>query len=220
MVAREDLIRLSGALLPSGAVLLGLYGLHSAWAAILAYHFGIVSFALILDGRRLGDPPDDSEGVSAQGRLALRWILPLTILCALSGVAFYLLWSWMVRPGTSLSLWLAHRGMEGWSWWLFVPYYGLLHPVLEEWHWSRIGAGVSSRIGVLDAIFAGYHLLVLATLVRWPWLVLIFVILLCSSAFWRDMYGARRTRFVPLLTHGVADLSIVIAASLLLRAVR
>jgi len=213
-------VRIVGALWPSVAVLLGLYGLHSAWAAVLLYHFGIVAFALVLRRRRSSDPTDETIPLSELGRRTLRWMLPVTIMCALSGVAFYLLWDWIVQPGVSLSSWLGERGMSGWSWWLFVPYFGLLHPVLEELHWSRLVAGLPSQVGLFDALFAGYHLLVLASLVRWPWLLLIFVILVCSSVFWRQMYRSRETRFVPLLTHGAADLSIVIAASLLVLAGR
>jgi hypothetical protein len=56
---------------------------------------------------------------------------------------------------------------------------------------------------------------VLATLVRWQWLPLVFVALMGSSVVWRWMYRHRELRWIPLLSHGVADLGIVIVASLL-----
>ena len=215
-------VRLAGALLPSCAVLLGLYGLGSAWAAVLLYHFGIVAFAILTRGRcGAGNAASHTAAGSTDQRASWRrWLVPAVLMGALAGPSLYLLWPWLEQSGVTLTSWLAERGMQGWTWRAFALYYGLVHPVLEEWHWEQIGVGLSAGPHITDVFFAGYHVLVLATLIRWPWLILVFCVLLSASVFWRWMYRSRETRYVPVLSHGVADLSIILAASLLLLAGR
>lgn len=204
-------IRVAGALLPTGAVLFGLHGLHHAWVAILVYHLGIVAFALLLRGRRLTTRnPGGASDLRLEPSRAV--LVGFAVLCALTGAVLYILWDAMVSPGQSLVRWLAQQGLWGPGWWLFVPYFALVHPVLEEWHWSRIEEGTPLRVGILDLLFGAYHVLVLASLVRWPWLVLLFAVLTAVRVQWRSWYRSRRTRWLPLLTHGLADLSVIVAA--------
>ena len=57
------------------------------------------------------------------------------------------------------------------------PYFGLVHPVLERVHWSPL----RERTPFAHPIFAGYHLLVLSSLLSVSWLLISFALLTTAS---------------------------------------
>ena len=61
--------------------------------------------------------------------------------------------------------------------------------------------------------FAGYHMLVLMSLLKSVWLGVGFVVLVGASACWTVLED-QRGRFVPYVTHAAADTSIILAAFL------
>lgn len=80
---------------------------------------------------------------------------------------------------------LVGLGLEGWGWLAFVAYYSLVTPWLEElfwrgWYPTVVGQGIMA-----DLLFAGYHLLVVALFIGWPWVVLCFAVLTATAFVWR-----------------------------------
>jgi len=69
----------------------------------------------------------------------------------------------------------------------------------------------------MDFAFAGYHMAVLCTLIRLPWLPVVFVILVVSSVGWRWLHARYGGMAIPVITHATADCSVVLAAHWLLR---
>ena len=82
-----------------------------------------------------------------------------------------------------------------------IPYFGLVHPLLEQMHWRPLRESTAWS----HPIFAGYHMLVLSSLLSWPWLLLCFVVLLTGSLFWRQVVRATSSLTVPVLSHVIAD---------------
>lgn len=166
-------------------------GFHNAWLAILAYHLQILlwsrgSFPAL---RR---PRADRSA----------WLLVPT---AMTGLAVYFVLPLVTRM--DLARWLAEYRLTGVSFAVMVFYYGLVHPLLEQSHWTPL----REQTPLAHVAFAGYHMLVLYSLLPVPWLAACFVILTGASFAWQQM--ARRTGGIalPVVSHVLADFGMVVA---------
>jgi membrane protease YdiL (CAAX protease family) len=79
---------------------------------------------------------------------------------------------------------------------------------MEQIHWLPL----CQRTGLAPVAFAGYHLLVLVSIVGPGWMLLAFIGLIAVSIFWRWLYQTTGNLSAPLLSHALADLGIVLAA--------
>ncbi|WP_372807347.1 type II CAAX prenyl endopeptidase Rce1 family protein [Pontiella sp.] len=191
-------------LIPYVAVLVGMYGFRSAWAALLLYHAGIVACRV---GRR-------TPNLFAGFKNPLT--LPGVLVCAMAAPVVYFLWPWLAAREGILPEWLAHYGLTGWSWRLLIPYFSIVHPILEELHWQGMAPERSTGLCSQDLLFAGYHVLVLLQLIHWPWLFMVFGVLVGSSVFWRWAAGRFGGLGLGILTHAAADAGVVVAVHRLL----
>jgi hypothetical protein len=188
---RSDLILALKVLAPYFAVIVFWCWLGNAWLAILAYHAQILLWSRGTMAR-LGRP----------GRDPLAWLL---VPSALAGPALYFLLPYITR--TDLAIWLRAHGLAGWSLVLMVAYFGLVHPFLEQLHWSPLREATP----VAHLLFAGYHVLVLYTLLSVPWLAVCFAVLSTASVVWQRMERGGGLG-LPIASHVLADLGIVLAA--------
>ena len=104
--------------------------------------------------------------------------------------------------------WLAAHGLSGAGLVCMIPYFGIVHPVLEQAHWNAL----RNRTPWAHGCFAGYHLLVLHALLPSPWLGLVFALLVTVSFIWYRLARRFAGAFVPCCMHIAADLGIVLAA--------
>jgi membrane protease YdiL (CAAX protease family) len=196
------------AAVPYAAVAIGLYAARSAWATILLYHVGIVLVLAATDWRR-------RLGLARSG-----WrggVAALTAAGAVGGgVALYVLWPYIDATPQGLGRALSDFGLTGAGWLTFAIYYSTVHPFLEELFWRGDRAEGSGAPNWRDAAFAGYHVPVLRFFIGPAWIVISFVVLLLAAWLWR--LAARRFGGlgVPLLSHAIADVSIITAATLLI----
>ncbi len=167
-------------------------GLSNGWLAILAYHAQILLWA-----QRTG------PGI---WRPIPRRLLPLVLPSALAGPLLYVLLPTLT--GSSLPAWLADHRLSGASLVAMIPYFGLVHPVLEQLHWAPLRA----RTPWSHPVFAGYHLLVLGPLLPAPWLVAGFALLTAVSFLWHELSRSGNGLSAPTLSHGLADLGVVVVA--------
>ena len=201
-------MKLLAALVPYIAVLIGMFAFHNAWLTILLYHLGVVAF---LTYRK-------PEGLRRRMWAGIKspMLLPGMLVCAMAAPVVYFMWPSFAVSESILPEWLAHYGLTGWAWLLLIPYFSLIHPIMEEVHWRGISPGRFVGICWQDLVFAGYHVLVLFQLIRWPWLILVFGILVGSSIFWRwtaDRFGG----YAPaILTHAAADAGVMVGVIFLL----
>lgn len=199
----------------------GLYVLDSVWAAILLYHAGIIAGLILMRSRGLG------TALRSGWRGEVLWI---TCLVGAAGGGFvYELWPIVKLDGLVLRDALARLGLAGKAWWAFVAYFVTIHPVLEELFWRealvhRVSGGRDDPPGSglrrptwLDALFAGYHVLVLSLFLQPVWVVVSFVVLLTVGWLWRLAAVRWRGLGVPVLSHAVADASIMGAVVALTR---
>ena len=182
-------------LAPYIAVILFWCLLNNGWLAILAYH------AQILYWQR--------QSPRERGSLRLSRHCLLVLPFALTGLVAYL--SLPRIPGVDLHLWLEAHHLSRATMLLMIPYFGLLHPPLEQLHWSPL----RDRTPLAHLLFAGYHVIVLYSLLPMVWLLAVFVGLACASCLWQAMEKRSGGLLTPILAHALADFGIVVAAVLL-----
>jgi len=194
---------------PYIAVYVGLCALKNAWIAIVLYHFGMALF-LIADGKG-----------KLFKSLASGWnwtaVAGSAAVCAVVGPAVFVLWQYMQLEGICLKTSLMSFGLYGVSWWLFVIYFSTVHPLLEELYWRGYLKADYKYLSWSDFAFAGYHILVLVWFIRLPWLAVSFVVLSTAACGWRYIVHKFGGLGIPLLSHIVADISIIAAISVLIR---
>ena len=179
-------------LAPYFAVLVFWVGLSNAWLTIAAYHAQIL-FWWWREGTRPWKP-------------IARWQLLLALPTVATGPLTYFLLPLFLK--VSLSSWLTAHHLTGVPFLLMIPYYGIVHPILEQIHWDPLRQATPWAHGA----FAAYHMLVLVSLLRAPWLILCFVILGAASLSWHEMSRRGAGLLTPMLSHILADFGMVVAA--------
>lgn len=164
----------------------------NAWLAILAYHAQIL----------LWNWPDLRKVHLPQERRDLFLALPTV----LAGPVLYALLP--IITNTELSAWLDTYHLSGPALVLMIPYFGVVHPMLEQIHWHPL----RETFAWSHPLFAGYHMIVLWSLVSLPWLIVCFFVLMGASIFWRLMCHRTRSLTVAVVSHTLADLGVVVAA--------
>lgn len=170
-------------------------GRSNAWLAILAYHAQVLFWA------RTSGPPGHGTWRPIPWRL-----LPLVLPAALAGPLLYVLLPTIAGDG--LPAWLADHRLSGALLAAMIPYFGLVHPVLEQLHWAPLRA----RTAWAHLVFAGYHMLVLSSLLPTSWLVACFALLTSVSALWHELSRRSDGLSAAILSHALADLGVVAAA--------
>lgn len=144
---------LSLRLVPYLTVAAGLYLFHSAWAALLGYHVGILLvFALTGSWRRLERFKPSGSG---------DWALGLALPSLLAGLWVYTRWASLDTRHLA-PVFLASLGLNGDSWPWFIAYFALINPWLEELYWRGLLGSPSPLPVPDDAWFSAYHLLILS----------------------------------------------------------
>ena len=184
------------ALAPWMAVLVCWCVFRSGWLAILAYH------AQVLAWHFAGRPQVERR---SPGRRLL-----LALPCLLGGPLAFVLFPYLCR--VPLLEWLSAYGVSGTGFLLMIPYFGLLHPSIEQLHWRDIWA--REGLGWYGwVLFSGYHALVLHSLFSWPWLIVCFVLLIAVAGFWSWLHRLPGGFWIAVASHVLADLGIIVAAA-------
>jgi len=194
--------------IPYAAVAVGLFALESAWAAMLLYHAGIV--AVWIAAGRKPRPRALLEGFRA----------PLAIPLAFAGLAVGPI-VWLAWPSAaldpSIAALLARFGLAGWPLAAFAVYAAIVNAPLEELFWRGALRDDARRPAPVDALFAGYHVLVLALVVAWPVAAAAGIALFAAAWIWRVVSLRCGGLAVPYASHLAADLAVIGAAWALLR---
>ena len=164
----------------------------NGWLAILAYHLQIILWA------RRPLPSMTLPGT----RQILLFALPFLA----AGPLFYFLLP-RVTCG-DISLWLTDHRLSGLSLTLMIPYFGLVHPYLEQIHWAEL----RQETPMAHLFFAGYHIPVLYSLLTTPWLIVSFVLLTVTSYSWQQIRRISGSSALPVISHALSDLGIIMAA--------
>jgi membrane protease YdiL (CAAX protease family) len=183
------------------AVTIGLLWAHSAWAALLGFHAGML---LILSIAK----PQVPLANLFKGR-HLPTLIGCILLCASSGVFIFFAEPHLVFP--TLPVELASIGLTSATWPWFIAYFVLVNPWIEEYFWRGYLNNPSRRPAPVDFAFAGYHLLILYGKTNWLWIVISFLVLAAVAWLWRQVSRKTKGLLIASLSHMAADFSILLA---------
>jgi membrane protease YdiL (CAAX protease family) len=202
-------LKLISVLVPYVAVLVGLYVLKNAWIAIGLYHSGIAVF--LIAGNRNNLLKKVSAGWNS---------LMVTAGVLMTAIIIFIipfLWKYMQLENMPLNSVLTNFGLHGTSWFFFMIYFSTVQPFLEELYWRGYLECGHKYFSWTDLAFAGYHILVLAWFIKLPWLVIAFIVLTVAAYIWRYLASKLEGLIVPLLSHIVADISIIAVTYVLIQ---
>ena len=169
--------------------------LHNGWLAILAYHAQILWWAR-----------GSFSGFTRPRRSLYAFML---VPAALTAPVLYVVIPLVAK--VDLTSWLSAYAISGAGLVAMVFYYGLVHPVLEQVHWAPLREATPFA----HAAFAGYHMLVLVSLLDLPWLAVCFAVLASASWMWQRLTRESASLFPAVASHVAADLGMVVVAALM-----
>lgn len=192
----HDPIHIAWGLLPYIATILGVWILDQPLLAVAVYHVGIVFLI-----RR---HPTVLSGLLQGGKMPV--LLGMSLLCLAVWPLLVALWPYVSLPGTDLADVLRQWGLQGNLVLGFMIYSVTVHPVLEELFWRGL---MPDHVGS-DMLFAGFHVLVLILFLQGPWVVFGFGVLFLGSFLWRRIVHSTGGLMIPVVSHAVADLAIIL----------
>ena len=192
--------------LPYIAVVAGVHLFNNAWLALLGFHASIlIMFAIVR--------PNIPVSVLFKSK-SPKWILISVLVCGTSGIGLYLLWN-MFAIAPDLPAQLGTMGLSSSTSWLaFITYFSLVNPLIEEYFWRGYLGSDSKKLYLGDAVYAGYHALVLWGMV-YPLLILLALHIITSAGwFWRQISREDDGLLAAVLGHMAADILILLAVYL------
>jgi hypothetical protein len=186
--------------IPYITISIGLLVFHSAWLAILSYHTGMVVILLL-----------SRTGVDIRRSYkSNNFCFPLisALVGAGSGILLFTLWPLFAIPD-DINSYIQNIGLNKGSWPVFLGYFVLVNPWLEEYYWRGYLATDTKGITPNDLLFSGYHLIVLAGYIETIWLIVVFVCLTVGAWFWRQMNRLNGGLLASTVSHMAADITVI-----------
>ena len=189
-------------ILPYLAVGIGILWIHNAFLALLSFHAAIVLSLLVARSPIPIRTLFQSKSI--------RWVALNILLCGSSGISLYFLWSYFGvvenLPGQVEAL-----GLTRSTWPLFITYFVLVNPLIEEYFWRGYLGSPTRGLYPSDFLYAGFHGLILMHKVQ-PGVVLFSLgALVLAGWFWRQLARADDGLLAPALGHMAADFTILMA---------
>lgn len=197
--------RTGAVVLVYAAVFIGLFWVQNAWSALFAFHAAIL-FSLTRA------PVISLSNIFRS--TSIKWAAVSLLICGSSGVLIYYLWEYL-GVATDLPAQLTQLGLNGpRSWGLFIAYFVLANPILEELFWRKQLGSDSRGLYISDVQYAGYHLLILLGKTSISTMIVSFAALVIAGWAWRQIAHRDHGLLAPILGHAAADLAILLAVFL------
>ncbi len=188
-------------IIPYITIGIGLLVFHNAWLAILGYHTGMVA-VISLSKTRI------TIKRAFQGKRY--WVLFITALAgAGGGILLYILWPLLSVPD-DINSYIRSIGLTERTWPVFLAYFILINPLIEEYYWRGYLVGSAKGIALNDLLFSGYHLIVLAGQIETIWLIVVFFALTIGAWFWRQMNKLGGGLLASTISHITADITVIL----------
>jgi membrane protease YdiL (CAAX protease family) len=132
-----------------------------------------------------------------------------------AAMVFYFLWPLSGIPQDVHPV-LQGIGLSEGNYLYLLAYFVLVNPWIEEYFWRGYLGSTSKGITPCDVLFAGYHVMLLATVIGAIWLVPAFVILSSAAWFWRQCDRWSQGLGASILSHITADAAISVVLILMI----
>lgn len=181
---------------------IGLFVFHSAWGALLGHHTAIIVSLFIAQP-------------NIQIKILLtctnfKWILLSVLLCGSSGLFLYFLWD-IFGFASDLAEQVSALGLNASNWILFIAYFSLINPFIEEYFWRGYLGSKTKSLQTSDFMYAGFHGLVLINKVQTGFVVFGLCMLVLAGWFWRQVIREDGGLLAPVFGHMAADFTILVA---------
>lgn len=188
--------------LPYLAVAIGLFWLHQALFALLGFHLAIILSLLLARSSIPVKTLFKSNDI--------RWVLLSILLCGSSGISLYYFWSYFgfIRD---LPTQVESFGLTSSTWPMFITYFVLVNPLLEEYFWRGYLGSPTKSLYLSDFLYAGFHALILWNKVQVGSILYSLIVLVFAGWFWRQIARADQGLLAPMLGHMAADFTILMA---------
>jgi len=207
-LASHRRIKTLGLFSPYGAVIVGVFLFHNAWIAILLYH-AILALCVCIVNRTMVS--EIKKGFSGSQAFLLGFP---ALLC---GLLIYWFWPHAKTDTIDLSTVLHTYELDGLAGGLFAVYSILVNPILEELFWRECWNPSYSKPAFIDLVFAGYHGLALALILKPVYVIAAIGFLSGVSWLFRYLKQINRGMAIPYIMHLAADISIIASVWLLSR---
>ena len=188
-------------LIPYIAIGIGFLIFHRAWLTVMGYHAGMIAVVLSSNTR------PGLKGVFKGNHFWIPFITAFACVC--SGVLLYLFWPYLALP-PDINVFLRSINLSGGSWLVFIVYFSLVNPFMEEYYWRGYLGSDKKGITINDMLFSGYHLVILAGLIANSWLLVIFCGLTLAAWAWRQIDRLNGGLLASVVSHLTADTAIVL----------
>jgi membrane protease YdiL (CAAX protease family) len=188
--------------LPYLAVAIGLFWFRNAWTALLGFHLAII---LSLLTARSSIPIH----ILFKSNDARRVILSI-LLCGSSGIILYFLWPYFGIV-SDLPARTQAPGLTKSTWPLFITYFILVNPLVEEYFWRGYLGSPTKRFYISDFLYSGFHGFILLNKMQVGSIVYSLGVLVLAGWFWRQIARLNKGLLAPVLGHMAADLTILLA---------
>lgn len=184
------------------AVIIGLFWFHHAWGALLGFHLAMIISLLFAK-------PNLPVTVLFK-TTHKKWTIFSILLCGSSGVGLYFLWPLfgIVKDVSEQTMSL---GLNPGNWLFFIAYFSLVNPFLEEYFWRGYLGSATHGFYRYDAIFAGYHVLILIGKAHMLSIMYCVAVLTFAGWLWRQIARKDDGLLAPALGHMAADFMISVA---------
>jgi hypothetical protein len=189
-------------ILPYLAVAIGLSWIHHAFWALLGFHAAIlVSLLFVRSSVPLSVLLKSKD---------IRWVILSALLCGSSGISLYFLLSYFGIVN-DLSRLVEAFGLTRSTWPLFITYFTLVNPFIEEYFWRGYLGSPTKHLYPSDFLYAGFHGLILAGKMEFSAVLYSLIVLVLAGWFWRQLARANGGLLAPVLGHMAADFTILMA---------
>ncbi len=199
----EWYLRIAGIASPYLAVCFGLFVLKNGFVSVLMYHLTLLICSIEIN---------KSKSLKLLASGFHRTLGPLMCLGGLLPAAI-IVWLWPIAKLDAVEITglfeMIHLPKGPFM--IFALYACLVNPLLEESFWRGCFSNQSRKPNYVDLLFAGYHALILAAVLKPAFVVAAFVALAGASWLFRNMYRLTGGLLIPLLAHLIADIAIFAA---------
>jgi membrane protease YdiL (CAAX protease family) len=189
-------------ILPYLAVAIGLFWAQNALFALLGFHFAIILSLLLARSSTPIKILFKSNDI--------RWVILNILLCGSGGISLYFFWSYFGIVN-DLPARIEPYDLTGSTWPLFISYFVLVNPLIEEYFWRGFLGSPTRGLYPSDFLYAGFHALILMNKMQTAAVIYSLIVLVLAGWFWRQLARIDGGLLAPVLGHMAADFTILMA---------